>query len=172
MLGNIETLLAYNKEREKHPDNQDSLFGLMSDTSSLPTLKLAEVPKALAQEKLAWEKELLGLYVSGHPLDKYRSIIEKRDIDIKRAKELKDGTEVTIAAIIEEMKPITTKKGDNMAFVRIADFSGTMEAVVFPRTLVEFKSAFVAEKCLALKGKISERNGEKSMIIERVKALA
>lgn len=172
MLGNIETLLAYNKEREKHPDNQDSLFGLMADTTSLPTLKLADVPKALPAEKLAWEKELLGLYISGHPLDKFREIIDKRDVDIKRAKELKDGTEITIAAIIEEIKPITTKKGDNMAFVRIADFSGTMEAVVFPRTLVEFKSSFVTDKCLAIKGKISERNGEKSMIIERVKVLA
>jgi DNA polymerase-3 subunit alpha len=171
MLGNIETLLAHNKEREKHPDNQDSLFGLMSDTTTLPTLKLADVPKALPSEMLIWEKELLGLYISGHPLDKYREIIEKRDLDIKRAKELKDGTEITIAAIIEEVKPITTKKGDAMAFVRIADFTGTIEAVVFPRTLVEFRSAFTPDKCVAVKGKISERNGEKSMIIERVKIL-
>ncbi len=172
LIGNIETLLSYNKEKEKQPDNQDSLFGLMTDHSSIPSLKLAEVPNATMQEKLAWEKELLGLYISGHPLDRFREIIQKRDMDIKKAKEtLKDGAEVTLACIIEEIKPINTKKGDMMAFIKVADFSGSLETVVFPRTLVEFKSAFAPDKCLAIKGKMSERNGQKSMIIERVKVL-
>jgi DNA polymerase-3 subunit alpha len=173
LLGNIETLLAYNKEQERQSSDQTSLFGLMSDKSSLPTLKLAEVPPINQKEKLAWEKELLGLYISGHPLDRYREIILKRDIDIKKAKEtLKDGSQTTLACIVEEVKPIVTKKGDNMAFVRIADFSGTMETVVFPRTLQEHRTAFTVDRCLALVGKISERNGEKSMIVERVKVLA
>ncbi len=173
LLGNVETLLMYNKEKEKQGDNQDSLFGLMTDTSSLPTLKLADVPKMEAKEKLAWEKELLGLYISGHPLDRYKEVISKRDMDIKKLKEEgKDGTEVTIACIIEEVKPITTKKGDAMAFVRVADFSGTLETVAFPRVLSEFRTAFTPDRCLAIKGKISERNGEKSLLIERVKVLA
>lgn len=172
LMGNIEILLAYNKEKEKQSDNQDSLFGLMSDTSSIPKLKLLEAPNIDPKEKLAWEKELLGLYISGHPLDRYREIIAKRDMDIKKAKEtLKDGDEVTLACIIEEIKPITTKKGDAMAFVKVADFSGELETVVFPKVLVEFRSAFTPDKCLALKGKISERNGQKSMIVERVRVL-
>jgi DNA polymerase-3 subunit alpha len=172
LMGNIETILSYNKERDKQAENQDSLFGLMTDTSSIPTLKLAEVPNAEMREKLAWEKELLGLYISGHPLDRYRDIIAKRDMDIKKAKEtLKDGTEVTIACIVEEVKPINTKKGDAMAFVKVADFSGELETVVFPRVLIEFRSAFTPDKCLAIKGKISERNGQKSMIVEKVKVL-
>jgi DNA polymerase-3 subunit alpha len=172
LIGNIETILLYNKEKNQNTDNQDSLFGLMTDTSSIPTLKLAEVQNAEIREKLAWEKELLGLYISGHPLDQYKEIIAKRDLDIKKAKEtLTDGTEFTIACIVEEVKPIMTKKGDAMAFVKIADFSGEMETVVFPRVLVEFKSAFTPDKCLAVKGKMSERNGQKSMIIDKVKVL-
>jgi DNA polymerase III alpha subunit len=59
-----------------------------------------------------------------------------------------------------------------MAFVRIADFSGTLETVVFPRTLQENRTAFTVDRCLAVVGKMSERNGEKSMIVERVKVLA
>ncbi len=173
LMGNIETLLEHNKEKGKQAENQDSLFGLMADSSSIPTLKLAEVPNIDSREKLAWEKELLGLYISGHPLERYKDIISKRDMDIKKAKEtLKDGAEVTLACIIEEVKPITTKKGDAMAFIRIADFSGELEAVVFPRTLVEFRTAFTPDKCLAIKGKMSERNGQKSMIVERVKVLS
>ncbi len=176
LLGNIETLLSYNKERDKQAENQDSLFGLMADASSIPTLKLAEVPKAEMIDKLAWEKELLGLYISGHPLERYRDIIAKRDMDIKKATEtLKDGDEVTIACIVDEIRPITTKKGDQMAFIKVTDFSGSIEAVVFPRTLVEFRHSFTPDKCLAIKGKMSERtgqhNGQKSIIIERVRVL-
>ena len=93
-------------------------------------------------------------------------------MDIKKAIEtLKDKAEVTLAVIIEEIRPITTKKGDAMAFVKVADFSGSLDTVVFPRTLIEFKHAFTPDKCLAIKGKMSERNGQKSMIIERVKVL-
>ncbi len=173
LLGNTETLLGYNKEQEKQSDDQTSLFGLMTDKSSLPTLKLADVPVIDQREKLAWEKELLGLYISGHPLDRYREVIDKRDMDIKKAKEtLKDGDMATIACIVEEVKPIATKKGDAMAFIKLTDFSGTLEAVVFPRTLQEFRTAFTPDKCLAVKGKMSERNGQKSMIVERVKVLA
>lgn len=172
LIANIETLLEHNKEKGKQADNQDSLFGLMSDTSSIPTLKLAEAPNVDQKEKLGWEKELLGLYISGHPLDRYRETISKRDMDIKKAKEtLADGAEVTLACIIEEIRPITTKKGDAMYFMKVADFSGELDTVVFPRTLIEFRSAFTPDKCLALKGKMSERNGQKSMIIERVKVL-
>lgn len=172
LLGNLETLLAHNKEKLKQADNQDSLFGLMSDTSSVPTLKLADVPNIDPREKLAWEKELLGLYISGHPLDRYKEIISKRDLDIKKIKDtLKDGTEITLACIIEEIKPIVTKKGDAMAFVKVADFSGELETVIFPKVLAEFKNAFTPDKCLALKGKVSERNGQKSMIVEKVKIL-
>ncbi len=173
LLGNIETLLAFNKEHGGKAENQDSLFGLMADASSVPGLKLAETPFADMREKLAWEKELLGLYISGHPLDKFKEVISKRDMDIKKALEtLKDGAEITLACIVEEIKPLTTKKGDAMAFMKVADFSGSLETVVFPRVLFEFKNACVPDRCIAIKGKMSERNGQKSMIIEKIKILA
>jgi DNA polymerase-3 subunit alpha len=196
LLGNIETLLAYNKEHEHTSENQDSLFRSMTDTSSIPTLKLADFPTAASTEKLAWEKELLGLYISGHPLDRYRAIIDKRDMTIAKVKvmqlpggnsatngiekkENKNGTPakkpedpiVVIAAIVDEVRPVMTKKNEMMLFIKITDFTGTLEAVVFPRTYQEFRTAFVPEQCLALKGRITERRGEKSMIVERVKKL-
>ncbi|MEK7644711.1 MAG: DNA polymerase III subunit alpha [Patescibacteria group bacterium] len=174
MLANIETLLMYNKELAKASANQDSLFGGLSGAAagSGATLKLAPVPAAPMTDRLAWEKELLGLYVSGHPLDKYRDILEKRDVNVKKIREEgKEGTIVVVAGIIEEMRPIATKKGEQMVFMKIADLSGSMEAVVFPRTLIEFKSLIVLEKCIAIKGKVSHRNGEVSLLVEKVKAL-
>jgi DNA polymerase-3 subunit alpha len=208
LLGNVETILAHNKEHDKMPENQDSLFGLMSDKSTVPTLKLVDVPPALSAEKLIWEKELLGLYISGHPLEKYRTNIEKLGTSIAKIKEKKEEIQVDIAempaipivkktqkpefkkpydrnarktpekdmiilgVIIEEVKPITTKKGEAMLFLKVADFTGSIEAVVFPRTYREFRTAFIPEQCVAIKASISERNGEKSLIIEKVKKLS
>jgi DNA polymerase-3 subunit alpha len=171
LLANMDNLLAYNKENEKKSDDQDSLFGGMTDTSSLPTLKLASAPPAASNDKLAWERELLGLYISGHPLEQYRAVIEKRDMNIEKSKALKDGAEVVVAGIIEELRPVTTKKGDPMMFLRLADFTGSIEAVVFPRVLLEYRSSIATDKCVAVKGKVSERNGEKSLIIDKVKGL-
>jgi DNA polymerase-3 subunit alpha len=172
LLGNIETLLAHNKEREKMPDNQDSLFGLMSDSSTVPTLKLAPMPDSTMSEKLAWEKELLGLYISGHPLEKYREAIEKQKTDIKRIKEVPQAKEFVIACTIDEIRQIMTKNNEPMLFIKVTDFTGTIEAVVFPRVYREFRTAFTPDAVVAVKASVSERNGEKSLVIERVKKLS
>lgn len=171
MLANIEDLLKYNKEKTKGAENQDSLFGA-GTLASISNLRMHEAPPASKSDMLLWEKELLGLYVSGHPLDKFREILDKRDMNIKKAKEtLKDGAVTVIAGIIEEAKNIVTKKGDNMMFLKISDFSGSLEAVVFPRTFAEFKNLLQPERCIAVKGKMSERNGTQSMIAEKIKGL-
>ncbi len=68
---------------------------------------------------------------------------------------------IVFAAIVEDIRPINTKKGEMMLFVRLADFTGSIEAVVFPRVYQELKAIFLPDACLAIKGKISERNGEK-----------
>ncbi|HRH22779.1 MAG TPA: DNA polymerase III subunit alpha [Candidatus Paceibacterota bacterium] len=182
MLGNIEALLAYNKERAQESKDQDSLFGLMTDTATIPTLRLAPVPEVTPTEKLAWEKELLGLYISGHPLDKYRAVIEKRGVTIasikeKAAKE-KEATgdikefPVTIAGIIEDVRPVMTKKNEAMCFVKLADLTGSIDVVVFPKVLAQNRNSILVEKCLVIKGKVNERNGELSLIIDSLMPLA
>ncbi len=172
MMGNLDLLLDYNKESEKNNADQSSLFGGMVDNASVPTLRLNEAPAADMRDKLAWEKELLGLYVSGHPLERFRDVINKKDIDIKRALlNNKDGSSVVLAVIINEVRIVQTKNNEAMAFITIADFSGSAEAVVFPRTYREFRELIAADKCLAVKATINTRNGERSFAIERIKGL-
>ena len=172
MMGNLDLILDYNKESAKQHSDQTSLFGMFADASDVPALKLAEAPLADMRDKLAWEKELLGLYVSGHPLEQYREAITKRDIDIKRALETgKEGDTVVFAAMINEVRLIQTKKNETMAFITIGDFSGESEAVVFPRAYNEFKALVAPDICLAIKATINSRNGEKGFIIERLKRL-
>jgi DNA polymerase-3 subunit alpha len=110
--------------------------------------------------------------LSGHPLDKFKKTIEEKNYNIKNAKDNpKEGKEVMIAGIVEDIRAIVTKKGDNMAFVKLSDYDNTIEAVVFPRTMVEYKNLLVKDKCIAVKGKISLRNGETTLIIDKIKEL-
>jgi DNA polymerase-3 subunit alpha len=172
MLANMDLLLEYNKENANKHSDQTSLFGAMEDHSSIPKLRLIESNKASAEEKLSWEKELLGLYVSGHPLDKYRESIMKKDMNIKKALDtIKEGDSVVFAGIINEVRTVQTKNNETMAFISISDFSGSAEAVVFPRVYREFHSSIQSDKCLAFKVTVNVKNGEKGFIIERVKAL-
>ena len=83
----------------------------------------------------------------------------------------KEDPMVVVGAIIDEIRPFMTKKSEMMLFIKITDFTGTMDAVVFPRVFSESRSAFVLDQCLAIKGRVTERRGEKSIIIERVKKL-
>ncbi len=171
LLFNLENMLEYNKESGKQSADQGSLFGGIS-ADTLPSFKLKPAEDAAPATKLIWEKELLGLYISGHPLDRLREKLEKREINIKRIKEnLTNGYPVTIAGIIETVRNVTTKKNQPMAFIRIADFSGSIEAVVFPKLYKDVAEIIKAEKCVALTAKVSIRNDEKTLAIEGIKEI-
>jgi DNA polymerase-3 subunit alpha len=164
-------MLLYNKESSNKNDNQTSLFGGLAQ-SEISDFKLKDAPPATQSEKLLWEKELLGLYISGHPLDRIRQKLESREINIKKIKEeIGNGIPVTIAGIIETARIIITKSNDRMAFLKISDLTGSIEAVVFPSIFKESIDIIVPEKCIAFSGKVSLRNGEKSIIIEAVKEI-
>jgi DNA polymerase-3 subunit alpha len=144
----------------------------VSGVEGVPTLKLSDAPKAELRDKLNWEKELLGLYLSGHPLERYRETIEKKNIDIKKAKENeKEGASVVLAVIINAIRTVQTKNNETMAFLTISDFSGTSDAVVFPRTYREFRELMAPDACIAIKATINTRNGEKGFVIDRAKRL-
>ena len=173
LLGNVENMLTYSKEAAKTSENQDSLFGTyIAGLENMDNFRLQDAPKATPIETLNWERELLGLYLSGHPLDKFKTIIEEKNYHIKSAKENpKENKEVTVAGIIEEIREIVTKKGDSMAFVKLSDYNDTLETVVFPRTMAEFRTILIKDKCVAIKGKISLRNGEITLIVDKMKEL-
>lgn len=169
ILGNLEILLSFNKET-RDSVNQDSLFGEIGGVSA--TLSLSPQEPISKRDKLAWEKELLGLYISGHPLDEYKDKIEKHGTLIKDIKsKCKPNQIVTVAAVIDEIKTFTTKNNSVMSFIKLSDCSGNIEAVAFSRIYENYRGVLVANNVIAMKGKITERNGEKSLSIEAVKAI-
>jgi DNA polymerase-3 subunit alpha len=172
MLANLELLLEYHKEQASSSRQQDSLFGLMSKDTKIPSLSLSPAPEATMHDKLLWEKDLLGLYISGHPLEKFRERLEKKKMNIAKLKEgAKAGSEVVLAGIIEEIREVVTKNNEQMLFMRVADLTGELETVVFNRTLDAFRRIFVLDACIIFTGKVSKRNGDLSVIIEKAKLL-
>lgn len=171
LLANVEDMLLYNKEGSKNNSNQISLFGGNSSIKA-PEFKLRDSEPAKQNEKLSWEKELLGLYISGHPLERLRDKLESKPINIKKIKEeLGNGHPITIGGMITSVKKVITKKNDNMAFLTIEDFTGNIEAVIFPKLYQTNTNLIESEKCVAISGKVTVRNGEKSIAIENIKEI-
>ena len=169
IMGNLEKLIAFNKEA-RGVGAQDSLFGSIGGIEV--KLSLEEQTEATHQEKLTWEKDLLGLYISGHPLDNYKEKIEKFGVTIKKIKEeLRVNTPVTVAAIIDDIKIVTTKNNNRMAFIKLSDYTDGIEAVIFNKLFETNKDILIKDTIIALTGKVTERNGEKSIMIDNFKKI-
>jgi DNA polymerase-3 subunit alpha len=169
LYGNLEGLLAYNKEHVAGKEaNQDSLFASVGTISDLVLYPVDDVPVA---QKLLWEKDLLGVYVSGHPLDSLKEEVDKRP-RIAQVRNGYKGTTVVTTGLIESVRELFTKKGDRMAFIKLADQTDSIELTAFPTVYTEQKDQLQPGTCVAIKGKLDFRNDEPSILIDKVKALA
>ncbi len=190
LLGNLEVILHFNKETTALPNHEDTLFSSLSKDEFSARLALDEMPLAAMEEKLGWEKDLLGLYISGHPLDKHMEKFEKHDMSIAKLKEIckpifievpenvdkktlkkQREKEYVVAGMITEAKEIITKTNARMMFMTLADRTDSIECVVFAKTYELMKGLLTTDACVALKGKVSERNGELSFLVDKVKKL-
>ncbi|MEK7503233.1 MAG: DNA polymerase III subunit alpha [Patescibacteria group bacterium] len=176
ILTNMEKLLEYARMRkETKSRNQSSLFSLVAETSSLPQLRLEKTNPAALEEKLKWEKELLGVYVSGHPMEKiHKSQIAqntKNLLDIEKFKTQKPSKLVNIAGMISESRRILTKNNDPMMFIKLQDLNNEIECVVFPKILEQYGHHIIPDNCVIVFGKYNERNGTPSIIAEEIKQI-
>jgi DNA polymerase III subunit alpha len=171
LIHNLERLLEFNKELSKGNKDQDSLFG---GTEEISHLHLEKADNINHDQFLSWEKELLGLYISGNPLDKFKDILSKRDSSISNIKKEKMiGASTVVAGLIEDTREILTKKGAKMAFVKVKDFDDEIEVVFFPKVYETYKEMLAGDdKCVAIKGKLNERNGELSVLVDKMKTLS
>lgn len=167
LLTHIETLLTFHRDATQEA-HQDTLFAAPAPTLTLPPA----TGETSLRDKLAWEKELLGIYVSGHPLDQYADLLGKAKLTVAKIKaEPQQGLPVIIPALVADVRTILTKNGEKMAFVRFEDKTDTIEAVVFPKLFKEHGAALVSGSCLLLKGNVSIRNGETTLAIDNLRPL-
>lgn len=171
MYINMEMMLTFNKERVSEKESaQVSLFNLISD-SSTRTLNLTPTEPATTIQKLNWEKDLLGVYVSGHPLAEHQDELDKRPTIAQILNDKRNGIPVVTAGMISSVRELLTKKGDKMAFIMLEDQKDQIEMVAFPKTYTELKNVLAVGNCIAVKGKLTIRNDEPSIALDRAKLL-
>lgn len=162
LLFNLDTLLAFGSRIQKDlQSGQTDLFGnALEDTTHVkPQLKLDEAaPKINQHEQLTWERELLGLYLSRHPLELYEAFLSEQCVPLNTLTPQHDGKSVNIGGNITDMREITTKNGQKMAFVKIEDQFGEIEAILFPSSYQRTLGLWQRDRVVLVRGKLSAKD--------------
>ncbi len=171
LLQNLEKLLEIARENQKNKNNgQIGLFASSKVTVDYD-IKLAIVEPAKMLEKLAWEKELLGLYVSSHPLNSFKKLFAQKTVPIITIDKTMVNKKVIVGGLISSVKKIITKKGQPMLFIKLEDLTGKGEVVIFPN-LLEAKPEILQEnKIVFIAGKVDDRNGEIKIVADDVQEI-
>ncbi len=175
-------------DKKNQINGQISLFDtLLKNEDNIVEVNYPNLPEYTESIKLKFEKEIVGIYISGHPLDKYlhkfkefnfsSNMIEQKEYleDEEEQVELeqndsvgliKDGMEVSLGGIITEVKKLYTKKDKKeMAFVKVEDMYGTVELMFFPKLYAEYKKQLEIDNMASFNGRVSIRSGENPLIV-------
>lgn len=160
----VDSVIKDNKETIA---GQISLFDMFAENDKSFEIVPPDVEEYALEDRLAMEKEVLGIYISGHPMDDYRELWEKNitarcsdfeydeetgDIKVERFKK------IIIGGIISGIRPKLTKAGQNMAYCNIEDMTGMVEAVVFPKVYSEYRSYFTEDNKVFMVGSVDDRD--------------
>ncbi len=174
LLGNLETLLNYAREIQWPKTNgQVSLFSISGTDNKnlLPPLKLQEAPPAGKKEKLDWEKELLGLYVSEHPAKEYEKIIAQRAFLPSKLTPEMVGKQVKVGGVLSHIHKIITKAGRPMLFVGLEDTKAKLEILVFPKMLERTPTFWQEGKVVIVSGRLDDKEGHFKLLCEETQEL-
>ena len=167
ILMNIEDIVKTTSAYRKNiASSQSSLFG----TASSVTLHLKDFAPASKTERLSWEKELLGLYISDHPLRGFKHN-GTGILAIKSIKNARDGENIKVAGLITKISKITTKNGQLMLFVKIEDMSDNIEIMVFSDLLAKSSNVWILETVVEIKGRLSKKDGDLKIICYEAKTI-
>ncbi|MEI6478425.1 MAG: DNA polymerase III subunit alpha [bacterium] len=160
VIDNLEIITRFTSYIGKQRNSsQASLFDDSEDGQDLHELHLQPSKPADQKTRLAWERELLGIYISDHPISSYMNYLPEDRVSIAKLHELENNTIVRVSGVVMTMREILTKTNQSMAFVGLEDDTGAVEAVVFPRTWADKKKYFVLGDAVTVEAKISR--GEK-----------
>jgi len=162
LLGNMESILNFSREINKNSlSGQASLFADKPNLNLSHKIKLAPAAPISQQEKLSWEKELLGVYISAHPFSDYKKFLDgKNVVPLSSLSKNSRESSVDVAGIITSIKKIITRSSETMLFVKIEDNSSKVELLVFPSLLKSSKDIWEEGNVILCQGKISDKDQE------------
>lgn len=161
LLFNLETIQAFASKLQKEAlSGQVDLFGGIADMATIqPTVAMTPSPvKHTEKERLAWERELLGLYISAHPLDNYDAYFSEQTVPMTDLTQELDGRSLTIGGLISSVRTIVTKSGTKMAFVKLEDKISEAEVIIFPNLYEQIGAKLVQDVVIKATGKVSARD--------------
>jgi DNA polymerase III subunit alpha len=170
MLTALEDALSWGQRHlADRLSGQGSIFEVLGGDASEPEQRHHPTLPTIADDKaerLRWEKETLGLYVSEHPLEGIRDQLRRKtDCGLAEVERRRDGEVVTVGGIVGAIKPLTTKKGEPMVFMRLDDVTGSAEVVVFNSVYAAARELIEADRVLVVKGRVDHKQeGETKLL--------
>ena len=176
LLQGSETLLEFNREtHSKKIAGQKGLFdALPAGRQGIKLnnkIQLKKVKPATKTEKIFWEKELLGLFVSSNPLEDFSKILEKRTMPISKISSILPSRICKIGGIISRIKKIITRNGSPMLFMKVEDLTDKIEVVVFPSQISKNPSVFQENKIVFVSGRIDNKDGVAKLICQEIEEI-
>lgn len=168
LLHNLDVILAFSSRLQKERSSgQTDLFGNQTEVVTKSQLNLdSPVVQYDNHEQLVWERELLGLYLSQHPLELFEKFLEEQTIALSTIKPEHDGKSVTVGGAILDVREIMTRNGQKMAFVKIEDRFSEVEVILFPNSFQQTLGLWERDKVVLIRGKVSAKDRDGNISTE------
>lgn len=162
-----QTLDAAARAQRDEESGQIGLFG--DEDEDLMEISLPDIPEAELSQMLTWEKEITGFYITGHPLDTFKEVMDKL-VPLERilGGGLRDKQLVRVAGLVTKVKRSSTKKGDTMAFATLEDYTRDIETVVFPKTFYEATELLVEDKPVVIQGRVDMTETGAKLLADKI----
>jgi len=173
MNDHLEEILDWVYRFHNHKnDNQISLFGESDSDDVLDHLKRNNSVKPPDKTKrINWEREYLGIYLTGHPLDSYKNVLGKIALTVSQLDPRHLGRKIKVCGFVSRIQKVTTKMGKPMVFTRLDDYDKSIEVVLYPRVLASNLAVLREDKVLLVEGRMDKRNGSYQIIGERLEEI-
>lgn len=171
LLDGLDRIVAISESHFKARESgQMTIFGFSEELQE--EIHLPLISAMDKSEKLEWERELLGIYLSDHPLSPYIEFIRKRiSHSSAQLKEVENHSNVIVAGMMGKVRTILTKKGKEMAFVILEDIQGSVELVIFPRTWAKYAKIIRSGKALLVSGKADTEKADPKILVDRIEVI-
>lgn len=164
LILNLERALDWGNRKIEYESSQEGSLFDIQDLTAFPDFEFIVSEEFTRQEMLAVEKELLGFYFTGHPMDEYRMLWERSvTFDMAHPERASQDKEYVVIALLKEYKEIITKSGRKMAFGVVEDFSGSIEVVFFPEILEQVKSELAVDKVISFQASFDNSRGKPAL---------
>ncbi|MDO8240894.1 MAG: DNA polymerase III subunit alpha [Candidatus Moranbacteria bacterium] len=167
VVASIENIISHSKTFQKNQNSQQgSLFG--ASEIALPEIAMVECEPATKKQRLSWEKELMGLYISDHPAREYKDYFAQMGVPIRDINSSHVGQNINVGGVISKIHKIYLKTQKTMLFVTIEDTDAAMEILVFPKILDTTGAVWEEDKVVLVGGKISDKDGNFKILCDTV----